>query len=95
MTPEREQEIRDHAQHLARKCVYVGRCNSSRCGRPALPAEERQRHRLTVRLTDGERAEVEAYAAREGVGLAEAVRCAVLLAARTRVVRPRRRKAAL
>lgn len=62
-----------------------------RKGRPPVPPDERQGHRLTVRLTDGERAEVEAYAAREGVGLAEAVRGAALLAARTRVVRPRRR----
>lgn len=53
-------------------------------GRPALPAEERQRHRLTVRLTDDERAELAAYAEREGVGLAEAVRDAALRAARWR-----------
>lgn len=53
-------------------------------GRPALPVEERQRHRLTVRLSDDERAELAAYAEREGVGLAEAVRDAALRAARWR-----------
>lgn len=53
-------------------------------GRPPLPADEKRRRRLEVRLSDAERAEIEAYASREGADVAEAVRDAALRAARWR-----------
>lgn len=53
-------------------------------GRPPLPVADKRRRRLEVRLTDDERAELEAYAAREGADVAEAVRGAALRAARWR-----------
>lgn len=53
-------------------------------GRPPLPADERRTRRLEVRLTDDERAELDAYASREGADVAEAVRDAALRAARWR-----------
>lgn len=53
-------------------------------GRPPLPVADKRTRRLEVRLTDDERAEIEAYAAREDADVAEAVRDAALRAARWR-----------
>jgi hypothetical protein len=53
-------------------------------GRPPVPPEERRTHRMMVRLSDGELADLRAYAQREGTPVAEAVREAALRAARWR-----------
>lgn len=53
-------------------------------GRPPLPADEKRKRRLEVRLSEAECVELEAYAAREGADVAEAVREAALRAARWR-----------
>lgn len=53
-------------------------------GRPPLPAGERRTARLEVRLSADEERDLAAYAARERLTLAEAVREAALRAARWR-----------
>lgn len=66
----------------AHDCTACGALR--RRGRPPLPADEKRRRRLEVRLSEAERVELEAYAAREGADVAEAVREAALRAARWR-----------
>jgi hypothetical protein len=57
---------------------------AGRMGRPPVPPEERRTHRLMVRLSDAELSDLRAWAERQGVAVAEAVRDAALRAARWR-----------
>ena len=57
---------------------------TARLGRPPVPPDERRTVRVPVRLTEDEARDLRAYAEREGVTVAEAVREAALRAARWR-----------
>lgn len=57
---------------------------TARMGRPPVPSDERRTHRIELRCTETEARDLAAYAEREGVHLAEAVREAALRAARWR-----------
>ena len=57
---------------------------TARLGRPPVPPDERRKVRVALRCTEDEARDLRAYALREGVTLAEAVREAALRAARWR-----------
>lgn len=57
---------------------------AARMGRPPVPPDERRTVRVEVRCSEDEARDLRAYAEREGVHLAEAVREAALRAARWR-----------